>query len=101
MESLKCQQCGLITWADRETVSCKRCGGPLWKKNDYSAGFSFDGRNDKSLFSGVIKFLTVLFGVSVLALIVSRVLQLGDAGKVMAVLFIVVGVAFAIFMNFW
>ena len=103
MESIKCQQCGLVTWADSETVSCKRCGGPLWQKNDYGAGFAVNESPGESIFSGVIKFLTIFFGVAVLALLASKSLHLGgtDAAKIIGIPIAILGALASIGMSLW
>lgn len=103
MESINCRQCGLVNWPDEETISCKRCGGPIWRKNDYGAGFTFDGNRDRSLFSGIIKFLTIVLGVAVFGFLLGIGLHSVNAnvGVLIGLLFIAVGAAFAIAMNFW
>lgn len=104
MESIKCHQCGLVSWPDKEIVSCKRCGGPIWQKNDYGAGFSFDGKLDaKPVFSGVIKVLVIVLSVALFTMIASRLLGFSgtDVGKVIGALFLLIGIPFAIFIKFW
>lgn len=103
MESIKCHQCGLVSWPDKEIASCQRCGGPVWQKNDYGAGFAFNESADESIFSGVIKFLTIAFGVAMLALLASKVFQLGgtDVAKMIGVPIALLGVVASIAMSIW
>ena len=103
MESIKCQECGLVSWADRETISCKRCGGPLWGKRSYSLGEPTDVSGDGFKFSGMIKFVTIVLGVAMLSLLICRVFSLTEStfGKMMAVMFIVVGFVLIVFMKIW
>jgi hypothetical protein len=103
MESIKCHQCGLVSWPDKGVVSCQRCGSPIWQRNDYGAGFTFKKSEDMSLFSGVIVVLTIAFGVAMLALILSKVFQLGEtqAVTVIGVLIALLGLFTSIAMGIW
>ncbi len=103
MESRKCPECGLVSWVEEGTVSCQRCGGPLWGKRSYGLRDPAEVANAESVFSGMIKFVTILLGVAVLVLMAVRVFSLSGtgAGKAIAVLFIVVGIGLIISMKIW
>lgn len=104
MDSIKCHQCGLVSWPDSESNSCKRCGSPVWQKNDYGAGFTFDGKRDETaLFSGIIRFLTFALGAAVLVLIALRALNLGgtDIAKFIGLPIAVLGFGIMAAMGIW
>ena len=103
MESKKCHECGLVNWVDSETLSCKRCGGPIWQKADYSLGLSSKPTESQLMFTGLVKIVAIVLGVAMLGLLVSRVLSLTgtSTGKVLGVVFILVGLVFAIVIKVW
>jgi hypothetical protein len=100
MNKIKCAQCGLVNWSTE--VECKRCGSLLTVQDKLQRNVHLEEKEPKRLFSGVIIFLTVTLGLAVLGLMVTRVVPVidGEAAKMVAAMFMITGVGFAVLIKF-
>jgi hypothetical protein len=96
MSQIKCLECGLVNWPD--AVECKRCQALLTVQEISAQQSHYDTPEPKRVFSGVITFLTATLALATVAVLLARVFQLidGDAAKILAAIFILVGVSFYI-----
>ena len=100
MNKIKCAQCGLVNWSTE--IECKRCGSLLTVQEKSQRNVHLEASEPKRLFSGVIKFLTATLVLAILGLLVTRGFGVigGEAAQMVAVIFMITGVGFAILIKF-
>lgn len=107
MESIKCQQCGLVNWEEAGKISCKRCGAPLWQREEsrlnYLSAQARVNEDDETILSGGIKILLGILGLAVVALLANRVFHVmeGEAAAGIAVAFFFLGLALLLLSHLW
>jgi hypothetical protein len=101
MNSIKCVACGLVNWATEE--KCKRCGALLAEQEQFPPEPYSYAVEVRPFFSGGLKFLTGLLGLTFLALIVCRVLDVfgADASVAVSVIFMMLGVLLTFVTHIW
>ena len=100
MNKIKCAQCGLVNWSTE--IECKRCGSLLTVQEKLGRNVHLETSEPKRLFSGVIKFLTATLVLAILGLLVTRVVPVinGEAAMMVAMMFMITGLGFAILIKF-
>ena len=94
MNSIKCARCGMVNWSSE--VECRKCGSLLTVQEKLARNAEVKTPESKALFSGVIKFLTLTLVLAAVGLVLSMLNVInGDAAIMVAVTFMLVGVAFA------
>ena len=107
MESIKCQECGLVNWEEAGKISCKRCGAPLWQREESRLGYlsaqAQAVEDDGTILSGPIKILLGILGLAVVALLVNRVFHVMDkeSAAMIAVAFFFLGLGLLLVAHLW
>lgn len=105
MSNIKCPQCGLMNWAT--DAECKRCQYLLQTQDtqDYSKPHRDPSLSLESqpLFSGVIKVLTAILALGIVALLSTMVLHLLDQDTTTAIgaIFMLGGMALYLLAHIW
>lgn len=103
MSSMKCPQCGLVNWSTSE--NCKRCGTAVhaeyesWKPTEVET----DQPKTEPLFSGGVKVLTAILGLTIIVLAVQRAFNIMDESTAngIAVVFVLSGLALLTISHLW
>src|SRR6185295_6690447 len=101
MNNIKCNECGLVNWADQ--TECKRCGSLLTVQHLRAKQLIAMTPEPRPLFSKGLKFLTGLLALTLVTALVSRILGIGDSdfAVMAAILFMFSGMLLLLVGQVW